>query len=310
MAKRRKVKIGRIIIIVILLLAIISGSIFLYDVNKKKSEIKEFNVGDLNINEIDYSESKLLPIGLNSKEYLLIRLNDFKVLYAYGNDKPIYPASLTKVLTMDVILDICDDINETSSYTADQWNYLVSENASMAGLYTDTDYTIKELLYGLILPSGADAATALSNYANSKGYDLIDLMNKKCTELGLVNSHFTNPTGLHDDDLYTSLDDYAKIVIDTLKKKEGKEILKTMYAEVKDKDYRSTLEVLEDRDDDIKVYGGKTGFTLEAGMNIMTLYEADNRSYLLILANAEGSPYVGSRSNIDDVNNVMNFLYN
>lgn len=310
MAKRRKVKIGRIIIIVILLLAIISGSIFLYDVNKKKSEIKEFNVSDLNINEIDYSESKLLPIGLNSKEYLLIRLNDFKVLYAYGNDKPIYPASLTKVLTMDVILDICDDINETSSYTDDQWNYLVSENASMAGLYADTDYTIKELLYGLILPSGADAATALSNYANSKGYDLIDLMNKKCTELGLVNSHFTNPTGLHDDDLYTSLDDYAKIVIDALKKKEGKEILKTMYAEVKDKDYHSTLEVLEDRDDDIKVYGGKTGFTLEAGMNIMTLYEADNRSYLLILANAEGSPYVGARSNIDDVNNVMNFLYN
>ena len=93
-------------------------------------------------------------------------------------------------------------------------------------------------------------------------------------------------------------------------KKEGKEILKTMYAEVKDKDYHSTLEVLEDRDDDIKVYGGKTGFTLEAGMNIMTLYEADNRSYLLILANAEGSPYVGARSNIDDVNNVMNFLYN
>ena len=289
---------------------IIACGIYLFLSLNKKEEPPEFKVQDLHINELDYSEVKELPIDLHSKEYLLIRLNDFKVEYAKDNDSRIYPASLTKVLTMNSILSICKNTGLTSSYSDEDWDYLVRENASMAGLTPEKAYSVKDLLYALILPSGGDAAIALSNYANNSGYDLVDLMNKRLEELGLTNSHFTNPTGLHDDDLYTTLDDYAKIVIDTLLNKNGKEVLKSM-SYLQDGNIKfSSLKPLEDREDNVQVFGGKTGFTLEAGMNIMTLYEVNNRSYLLILANAEGSPYTDGQYHIEDVNKILDFLYN
>lgn len=309
MSKKRKVKISRIIIILVLLLLIIAGVIFIgFLIKNSKKEEPVFNIEDYHINQVDYSDAKKFELELNSKEYLLMRLNDFKVLYASDNDKRIYPASLTKVLTMDAILDIANP-NDKTSYTQSQWNELVNENASLAGLRVNEEYKVKDVLLSLILPSGGDAAIALENYANSKGYNLVDKMNEKVLDLGLTNSHFTNPTGLHDDRLYTSLDDYARIVIDTLLKDEGKKVLKTMTYTQDDRVMHSSLFSLEQREDNVKVYGGKTGYTLEAGMNIMVLYEVNNRSYLLILANAEGSPYV-EQKHIEDVNNILKFLYN
>ena len=73
--------------------------------------------------------------------------------------------------------------------------------------------------------------------------------------------------------------------------------------------FNSTLKALK-RDDNIKTYGGKTGFTGEAGENIMILYSCDNRSYMLILANADGNPYLGQNYHFNDVNKIFNYLYN
>lgn len=308
MSKRRKVKLSRIIILIVLIVAICCGASFLISLNNKE-EIP-FDLNSLKINEVNYSDSEVLPIDLYSKEYLLMRLNDFKVLYSKGNSEIIYPASLTKVLTMDCVLEMMDSKDETSSISNEQWYGLIEDNASLAGLYTEKEYSIDDLLKALILPSGGDAALALENYASSKGKNLVDEMNKKVDSLNLASSHFTNPTGLHDDNLFVSLDDYSKIVIDTLLKEDGKKILKTKEYLQDDKIIGSTLKDLYNRNDDIKILGGKTGYTPEAGMNIMVLYEVDNRSYLLLLANAPGSPYKDGRHHIDDVNNILNFLYN
>lgn len=308
MKKKRRIHLGRIILISVLLAAVIIGSLYLYiSLNTKEEE--PFDVNSLHINELDYSEAKTLDLDLYSKEYLLIRLNDFKVLYASNNSDLMYPASLTKVLTMNSVLDICDDIKETASYSYVQYDCLIEDNASLAGLKPEKDYTVEELLYGLILPSGGDAAVALENYAANKGHNLIELMNNKCIKLGLVNSHFTNPTGLHNDLLYTTLDDYARIVIDTLNSSEAKKVLKAKEHELDGKTSRSTLYGLFDRDDGIEVCGGKTGYTPEAGMNLMALYKANNRSYLLLLGNAPGSPYRDGSKHLDDANKILESLY-
>ena len=309
--KKRRVRVFRIFLLLILVFAIIGVTAFgIYGLLHK--DIKsDFSIDSLSINEIDYSDVKKLDLDLYSNGYLLIRLNDFKVLYGDKYDDMFYPASLTKILTMDGVLHSCSDFeNETSSFSYEQREALIEADASLAYLDANEEYSIKDLLYALVLPSGADAAEALNNYiVNKTGLSLVEEMNEICKEINLTSSHFTNTTGLHDDMLYTSLSDYAKIVIDVLNNSVGKEVLKTMEHELEDgTKVKSSLISLSKRSD-IKTYGGKTGYTLEAGMNICVLYEAGNRSYLLVLKNAEGSPYV-KQKHIEDVNKIYDYLYN
>ena len=167
------------------------------------------------------------------------------------------------------------------------------------------------MLYALVLPSGGDAGKALENYFSDSGLDLIDLMNKNMNSLACTSSNFTNSTGLHNDNLYTTLDDYAKLVIDSLNNSDAKRILKSYSYTLDDGlTVKSTLSSLENYFDNIEVYGGKTGFTGQAGENIMILYKVNNRSYLLILSGALGNPYIeGENYHIIDAISVLKYLY-
>lgn len=310
MKKKRKIKITHFILLFIIFIIFVSSLIFLFfKLFNESDDKKEFSISDLNINELDYSAAKKFDFDLYSSNYLLIRLNDFKVLYENKADEKIYPASLTKVLTLDSVVNNVEDLNDTSYYTDDDYYSLIDQNASLAGLNTFKEYTLNELLYALILPSGADAASCLSNYFVSHDLNLVDLMNKRCSDLNLYNSHFTNTTGLHDLSLYTTLNDYAKIVIDTLLNNNSKDVLKTNKYNLYGNDLISTLYDLT-FNEKVKVYGGKTGYTPEAGMNIMCLFSHNNRSYLLILSGAIGSPYTDGMHHIDDVNTIFSNLYN
>ncbi len=307
--KKRKIKTIRLLIVVLIPISLISILVLSakYFIN---NDDYSFDYKSLNINEINYDDYEEFDFSLYSKSYLLMRLNDFKVLYGKNIDDIFYPASLTKVLTLDTVVSEFDDYDDVSSFSYDDYVRLINENASLAYLDSDTDYSIEELLYGLILPSGADAGAALDNYFNTHDLDLVEQMNKKVKSLGLTNSHFTNYAGLHDDELYTSLNDYSQIVLDTLLNDCAKKVLKTFDYYLEDGTHLySTLRVLE-RDDEIITYGGKTGFTDEAGENILILYKYKNRSYMLILANAPGNPYIGQRYHFDDVNKIFNNLYN
>ena len=126
-----------------------------------------------------------------------------------------------------------------------------------------------------------------------------------------ASSNFTNSTGLHNDNLYTTLNDYAKLVIDTLNNSDAKTILKSYSYTLDDGlTVKSTLSSLEGYFDDIEVYGGKTGYTDQAGENIMILYTVNNRSYMLILSGAPGNPYVaGENYHFIDAISVLKYLY-
>lgn len=296
----------RLIILIVLFVLIIVGLIFGVKAIffNEKSDDKNVYV----LKDVDYRSIDELDLDLYSRSYLLIRLNDYKALYGKKYDSPIYPASLTKVVAMDTLLSLFSDLSDTSSLTQEQYNNLISENASLAGLVPYREYRLIDLLYYLVLPSGADAAVAIENYFESKGLNLVDEMNKRCNDLGLKDSHFTNPTGLHDDDMYTTLKDLSLIYIDCLKFKEGKDVLKTAY---KGEYYLySTLYPLVNRGDEVIVYGGKTGYTDEAHQNIIVFYEAYNRSYILLLAGAFGDEGAGAHYHYKDVNTIFEYLYN
>lgn len=311
MKKKRKLKIGRLLLVFLLLALIIGLIIFgIKNVFNRNNKLEPFDVTSLNINELDYSEMKELDLDLYSSSYMLVRLNDFKVLYGKNINHEFYPASLTKIVSLDTVISNFHNMEDTSSFSQEDYDELIAENASLAYLEVGKEYSIKDLLYALVLPSGADAGRALENYFEYHGLNFVDEMNNLVNKLNLTDSHFTNSAGLHDDNLYTSLDDYCRIVIDTLLNDDGKSILKTFSYVLEDGTVvRSTLRELE-RDDDIKTYGGKTGFTGEAGENVMVLYSVNNRSYILILANAPGNPYLGQKYHFQDVNTIFEYLYN
>ena len=311
MKKKRKLKIGRLLLICVLLVLIIGLIVFgIKKIFNKNDELEPFDSASLNINELDYSEMKELDLDLYSSSYMLVRLNDFKVLYGKNINKQIYPASLTKIVSLDTVISNFNNLDDTHSFSQEDYDELVSENASLAYLEADHEYSIRDLLYAMVLPSGADAGRALENYFAYHGLNFVEEMNNLVNKLNLSTSHFTNSAGLHDDNLYTSLDDYCHIVIDTLLNDEGKKVLKTFSYVLEDGTVvRSTLRELE-RDDEIKTYGGKTGFTGEAGENVMVLYTVNNRSYILILANAPGNPYLGQKYHFADVNTIFEYLYN
>ena len=267
---------------------------------------KEASLPEEPLNYIDYSESQELPLDLHSDAYLLIRLNDMKVLYSKNSSQKFFPASLAKIVTMGTALNLIGDREMTSSVSYDQLYDLIAKNASIAYLDPLHKYSVIDLLNGLILPSGADAAQALINMLDEN--DFIYEMNQYADSLELTNSNFTNATGLHSDELYTTLDDYLKIVVDTLRYQDAREVLHNLSFTLSDgKTVKSTLAPI--KTDKVEIVGGKTGYTGEAGQNLAVFYEVNGRSYLLITAGADGDPGRGQSFHFDDAKAIFNYLY-
>ncbi len=260
-----------------------------------------------NINVLD-DKAEFLPFTIHSYGYLLVDLKDFDILYSDHNDEIIYPASLTKVLTMSTVLSRFEDLDDTSFVTYEQVEAMIREDASLAYIQRDYVYSLRDLLYALVLPSGADAAVALENYFKMHGLDLVEEMNRHAEELGCHSSHFMNTTGLHDDNHYSSLDDLYLIVMDALNYEEGRKVLTSlshvmedgliMYSSVGNVQNRNT-----------KVLGGKTGYTPEAGQNILVLYRYRNMPYLLLTCGAPGSLAERKFYHYEDALEIFGKLY-
>lgn len=310
--RKRKIRYGRLTLLIVIAIGLffLLGFLItkLIDINDSKNKV---TINSLSINDLNYDDMKELDLNLYSNSYMIVRLNDFKVLYGKDIYNQFYPASLAKVMTLDTVISNVSNLDDTSYLTDDDYNLLIEENASLAGLKTGYNYTINDLLYALVLPSGGDSALALENYFSNNGIDLVSLMNEEVSLLHLNNSHFTNTTGLHDSNLYTSLDDYARIVINCLNNTNSKNVLKhTSYTISDGQIMKSTLSSLNNIDNAI-VYGGKTGFTGQAGENIMVLFSTNNRSYLLILQGADGNPYNSGESyHLYDASSIIEYISN
>ena len=121
-------------------------------------------------------------------------------------DERAYPASITKVLTALVALEKgnMEDLVTISAYAVK----LSSANAKI-GMKEGEVYRLLDLMYGMLLPSGCDAAKAVAEHVGGSEEGFAELMNEKARELGMTSSHFTNASGLHDDDMYTTARDLA-----------------------------------------------------------------------------------------------------
>ena len=128
----------------------------------------------------------------------------------------MYPASMTKIMTALLVLEKgnLDDIVTVSQKAVDSVDIYQSSNI---GLQVGEEVSVRDLLNALLIPSANDAAYALAEYISSSELDFANLMNERARELGAVNTHFTNSSGLHDDDHYTTAHDIALIAREAMK---------------------------------------------------------------------------------------------
>ncbi len=169
--------------------------------------------------------TKTLDLELYSENALLIDLESNTVLVQKNADARIYPASMTKVMTVLVAAEHIENWDETFTMTQSIIDPLFLADASMAGFVHGEEVSMMELLYGAVLPSGAEATEALAIVTAGSEEAFAALMNEKAQALGLQDTHFVDASGLHDENHYTTLSDMAIIMQAALDNPHCREVL-------------------------------------------------------------------------------------
>lgn len=165
----------------------------------------------------DTSDTGLAPI-ISAKGAILIDCKDGSVIYEKDADKRLYPASTTKIMTALVALEILEEINGDLQSTLRVPKEAIGVEGSSINLKAEETMTIEELLYGVMLQSGNDGATALAICLGGNLANFVERMNQKASALDCKSTHFTNPTGLFDQKHYTTARDLARISLEAMKK--------------------------------------------------------------------------------------------
>ncbi len=229
-----------------------------------------------------------LDFDIYSKNAILYNTKEDKVMYEKNSTDKVSIASLTKITTAIVALENIKDLDEKVTLTKADFKGLAEANASVAGFRIGQEVTYRDLLYGLMLPSGADAAQALTSNISGSNDKFIDLMNDKAKELKLENTHYANSTGLDDSNHYSTVKDVLKVFKYALKNEEFKKIITTSKYTISDGSmtFRSTLSKASTLDIEY-IKGGKTGTTGDAGLCLATLANYDDTDFILVTTGAE-----------------------
>lgn len=257
--------------------------------------------------------------NLNSSNAILVRLKDDgsgETIARKNADERIYPASLTKIMTAILAIENIEDMGHMLEMPADIFPYLYEMDASVAGFEPGETATAKELVYGVVLESGAECCLTLADFIAGSEDAFVELMNRKAKELGMTDTHFCNTTGLHDKNHYTTVRELSVLLEYALKNQEFRQIFTSSYYIVEPTDHhpdgftmQSTLfENLGSPEmGDGQILGGKTGYTQEAGLCLASLAAIDGEEYILVTAHAEGS-HETEQYHIDDAIKVYGQL--
>lgn len=257
-----------------------------------------------------------LASQLYSPVALLIDLESDQVLMDQLGDALIYPASMTKMMTVLLGLEIATDLDAKVTIPPEIYADLYAQGASMAGFFAGETVTVRDLLYGVMLPSGAEAAISLATALAGSSEEFVALMNKKAQDLGMDQTHFVNTTGLHDDSHYTSAKDLAILVKYALNNPDFYQIFTSpTYTSTSTDAHPQGLVMQSTLFEKLggqtlaqgQILGGKTGYTEPAGLCLASIAEIKGRRYLLITAGSQGD-MTTQQFHVTDALTVYNYL--
>lgn len=224
------------------------------------------------------------PPRITGKSATVIEQSCGALLYGLDADKRLPPASLAKIVTALVAVEQ-SDLSEVAEVQVNSSLMVSSSDSSVMGLQPGQELSIRDLLNGLLLPSGNDAAIAIAEHVGGSVPAFVALMNGKVQELGLQNTHFSNPHGLDELGLYTSALDIAVL---------GRELMAqpVLASIVAERTYQPAWDgpplwngnkLIYDYPD---VLGVKTGYTADAGQTIVAAAERDGRTLVVSVLGA------------------------
>lgn len=217
------------------------------------------------------------PGEITAEGIYIVELETFTPLYEKNAHTQFFPASTTKIVTALVAADLYDP-NQIVSVQVEPLD------GQVMGLDPGERITVENLLYGILVHSGNDAAYAL---ANEYGFDnFIQLMNVKAKSLHMTNSHFVNPAGLDDQNQFTSPFDLALAARELIQNPALSKMVSTKEIIISDVDYKKfhTLTNVNKLLGEVQGLGGlKTGYTELAGENLVSFYRNDDHDYIIVM---------------------------
>lgn len=239
-----------------------------------------FDISTLTVSADATQEPKI-----SSRRAIVMERNSKAVLYEKNSLDVCKMASTTKIMTCIIILENCD---LSSGVTVSR--FAASTYGSRLGLHTDDSITVQDLLYGLMLCSGNDAAVCLAEFCGGSVEGFADMMNAKAKELGLESTHFVTPHGLDNDNHYTTAYDFAILTDYALNNPLFVQIVGTKYYTVSingsPKDIHNTNPLLGNLS---SVYGVKTGYTSQAGRCLISAAKQDNLDIIVVVFGSDTS---------------------
>lgn len=224
-------------------------------------------------------------------EYVsLYNMNEDILLYSKNDTKKTSIASLTKMMTTLVAIEEIDNLDKI--VTIKERDFEGTVGYSKAGFKVGDKVTYRDLLYGIILPSGADAVNAVVN--NTLGYDkFIKKMNETAKKIGMNDTSYANPVGKDDENNYSTSNDLAKLLKYALKNETFKTVFTTKnYKTSNGLNLESTVNRYENILNTNEIKGAKSGFTKDAGRCLASITTLNNVDYLLVVINSSTtSPY-------------------
>lgn len=246
---------------------------------------------------IESNQVKGWPAGpqIEAEAAVVMDADTGAFLYSKNMEAKEYPASITKIMTTLLALEN-GNLNDKITFS-EYAVYSLEEGSSHAGIQPGEKMNLRRALYGLMLESANDIANGIAEHIGGSVDGFADMMNQKAEELGCVNTHFTNPHGLHNEEHYTCARDMALITKAAMENRMFRKIAKTRsYTcpetnKVDEKRYWLNHDkMLQEGEYAYEgCIGGKTGFTSDALNTLVTIARRDGRTLISVILRVNGA---------------------
>lgn len=226
-------------------------------------------------------------VALSAQNAIVIDEESGRILYEKSAKEKMYPASITKILTIICALEMVDDLDETVTITQSDIDTVWETGASSANFEVGETVTYRDVFMGAMLPSGADACRALANNTCGNQENFVKEMNALVKKLGLTDSHFVNTTGIHDDNHYTTVYDMAVITQYAMQNEKFVEIFNRYQYNSTNGKHQWIKKVLynakKSRIDTSMITGCKSGYTIKAQHTLSSALNINGHTYICVV---------------------------